>query len=431
MIDKNFCALQPPMGWNSWDCYAATVTEKQLLENAEYMAENLRSSGWEYIVCDIQWYEPLAGTGEGEYRPFAELSMDEYSRLIPAENRFPSSAGGKGFASIAEKIHGMGLKFGVHYMRGIPRQAVHRRCKIKGTDVTAEKIANPFSISKWNSDMYGVDSSKPGAQEYYNSVFEQFAVWGVDYVKVDDICNTNMYPNAQYSGESEIELISRAIENCGRRMVLSLSPGPALIDKAWHLSRYANMWRITDDFWDRWDLLKDMFRRCELWQAHVKPGCWPDCDMLPLGKIGIGFKKPRSTNFTRDEQRTMMTLWCIFRSPLMTGGVLPENDKWTLSLLTNDEVLSAQKYGENPKQIALNDKESIWMSNAPDGKINLALFNLSDEKRVVSCPLSQIDFKKAALRDLWNKKDIGIVIDNIKADIPPHGSMLYWLEKLA
>ncbi|MCL2265489.1 MAG: glycoside hydrolase family 27 protein [Treponema sp.] len=438
MNDKNKFAMQPPMGWNSWDCYAATVTEKQLLDHARFMAEKLRSFGWEYIICDIQWYEPLAGAGEGEYRPFAELCMDEYSRLLPAENRFPSSAGGKGFAPVAEKIHNMGLKFGLHYMRGIPRQAVHRRSAVKSVhDITAEKIANPFSICKWNSDMYGVDSSKPGAQDYYNSVFEQFAEWGVDYVKVDDICNTNMYPHAPYSGEGEIELIHNAIINCGRPMVLSLSPGPAIIDKAWHLSRYANMWRITDDFWDHWELLKDMFRRCELWQSHVKPGCWPDCDMLPLGRIGIGFKNPHNCNFTRDEQRTMMTLWCIFRSPLMMGGVLAaqlpspyEIDDWTLSLLTNDEVLSVQRYGEAPKQIALNDKESIWINSAPDGKINLALFNLSDEKRTVCCALSELGYSKpakASLRDLWNKKDIENAADEVKAEIPPHGSVLYSL----
>jgi hypothetical protein len=210
-------------------------------------------------------------------------------------------------------------------------------------------------------------------------------------------------------------------------MVLSLSPGPALIDKAWHLSRYANLWRITDDFWDRWDLLKDMFRRCELWQAHVLPGCWPDCDMLPLGKIGVGFKRPRKTNFTRDEQLTLMTLWCIFRSPLMMGGVLPDNDEWTLSLLTNDEVLTVQKHGETPKQITFNDNEAIWKNNAADGAVNLALFNLSDEKRTVSCPLSEMSFEKASLRDLWNKKGLGIVTNKVSAEIPPHGAALFRL----
>jgi len=425
MNNKNQCAMHPPMGWNSWDYYAATVTEKHLLEHAEYMSKNLLAFGWEYIICDIQWYEPLAGTGEGEYRPFAELCMDEYSRLLPAENRFPSSAGGKGFAPIAEKIHNMGLKFGIHYMRGIPRQAVHAKCAIKDTNITADKIANPFSICKWNSDMYGVESANPYAQNYYNSLFEQFAMWGIDYVKIDDICNTNMYPHFPYSGEGEIELIHNAIAACGRPMVLSLSPGPALIEKSWHLSRYANMWRITDDFWDNWDSLKDMFYRCQLWQAHVKPGCWPDCDMLPLGRIGAGFKKPRLTNFTREEQRTLMTLWCIFRSPLMMGGILPEVDEWTLNLLTNAEVLSVQRFGKKPQQIALNDKEAVWKNNAPDGKINLALFNLSDEKHKISCPLSELCFKKAAIRDLWNKLDIGTVNSEITAEISPHGAVLY------
>jgi len=425
MKNKNQFALQPPMGWNSWDCYAATVTEKQLLDHAEYMSKNLLSFGWEYVVCDIQWYEPLAGTGDCEYRPFAELCMDEYSRLLPAENRFPSSAGGKGFSIIAEKIHGMGLKFGLHYMRGIPRQAAHRKSKIKGTDITAEKIANPFSICRWNSDMYGVDPAKPHAQDYYNSLFEQFALWGVDYVKIDDICNTNMYPHSPYSGEGEIELIHNAIINCGRPIILSLSPGPALIEKAWHLSRYANMWRITDDFWDNWETLKDMFKRCQLWQAHVKTGNYPDCDMLPLGRIGVGFKNPRLTNFTRDEQRALMTLWCIFRSPLMMGGILPEIDEWTLSLLTNDEVLSVQKFGANPYQIILNDNEAVWKNDAPEGKINVALFNLSDEKRKVKCPLSELNFQKADLRDLWNKKDLGTVTNEIIAEIPAHGAMLY------
>jgi hypothetical protein len=430
MKNKDKWALQPPMGWNSWDCYAATVTESQLLENAEYMHKNLQAYGWEYIVCDIQWYEPLAGTGEGEYRPFAELCMDEYSRLIPAENRFPSSAGGRGFAPIAEKIHNMGLKFGLHYMRGIPRQAVHRRTAIKGTKITADKIANPFSISRWNSDMYGVDHTKQGSQEYYNSVFELFASWGVDYVKVDDICNTNMYPNDPYSGQGEIEQIYNAIEASKRPMVLSLSPGPALIEKSWHLSQYANMWRITDDFWDRWELLKEMFWRCEIWQAHVQPGCWPDCDMLPLGKIGVGFKKPRSTLFTRDEQRTMMTLWCIFRSPLMMGGVLPDNDEWTLSLLTNTAVLDVQKYGKNPVQVLRNNKEAVWKNDARDGSTNLALFNLSDAIHTIHFPLFYLGFQKASLRDLWNKQDCGIAEEEIVVEIPSHGAVLYQLTKL-
>ena len=221
MSDKHV-AKYPPMGWNSWDCYGASVTEEELLGNARYMAENLKEYGWEYIVCDIQWSEPTADSCW--YHKFAELNMDEYSRLIPAENRFPSSKGGQGFKPIADQIHDMGLKFGIHIMRGIPRQAVHRNTKILGTDKTARDIAHPASICVWNTDMYGVDASQEGAQEYYDSIFELYASWGVDYVKVDDLARVDVGPDAPGAGFSEIRLIRNAIEKCGRPIVLSLSP---------------------------------------------------------------------------------------------------------------------------------------------------------------------------------------------------------------
>ncbi|MBR6781506.1 MAG: glycoside hydrolase family 27 protein, partial [Clostridia bacterium] len=225
MPDKNNCAPRPPMGWNSWDCYGAAVNEEQLLGNAEYMRDNLKEYGWEYVVCDIQWSEPTA-VGYA-YNNFVALNMDAYSRLIPAVNRFPSSADGKGFKPIADKIHAMGLKFGIHIMRGIPRQAVHRNTAIKGTTATARDIALQYSICPWNTDMYGIDYRREGAQAYYNSIFELYASWDVDYVKVDDIANTEHFPNNPYSAEKEIEMIRKAIDNCGREMVLNLSPGPA------------------------------------------------------------------------------------------------------------------------------------------------------------------------------------------------------------
>ncbi len=424
-MDKNLAALTPPMGWNSWDCYAAAVNEEQLLGNAACMAEHLKEYGWEYIVCDIQWSEPEAGTGEGEYIPFAKLTIDAYGRQLPAPNRFPSAAGGLGFLPIAGKIHAMGLKFGIHIMRGIPRQAVHGRMPVWGTDVTADKIALPYSICKWNSDMYGLNPNHPASQKYYDSIFELYAAWGVDYVKVDDICNTNMYPHAPYSAEKEIELIARAIEHAGRPMVLSLSPGPAVIGKAWHLSKYANMWRITDDFWDRWDLLKSMFERCEVWQRHVAPGCWPDCDMLPLGRIGMGFHRGRQTDFTRDEQITMMTLWCIFRSPLMMGGEMRENDEWTLSLLTNSEVLRLLKHSHGARQLERDESHAVWLSHDADGSVYIALFNLQDKRAEVSLHEDVCGFSPRAVRDLWQHREVTMPIGRITAQLPPHGAALY------
>lgn len=293
--NKNDVAPVPPMGWNSYDYYNTTVNEEQVRKNAEYMAKNLKKYGWEYVVIDIQWSDPDAGKRNKEgiqYIPFSRFCIDEYSRQIPAENRFPSAANGAGFKPLADYIHSLGLKFGIHIMRGIPRFAAHDHLAIKthdGSKITADMIANPYSISRWNPDMYGVDASKTYAQDYYDSCFELYAQWGVDYVKVDDICNTNMYPSNPYSAEKEIELIANAIENSGRAMVLSLSPGPAVIEKAHHYKNYANMWRITDDFWDDWKLLKAMFERCEVWQSHVGGGNWPDCDMLPMNVLGYGW----------------------------------------------------------------------------------------------------------------------------------------------
>ncbi|MDR2505491.1 MAG: glycoside hydrolase family 27 protein [Oscillospiraceae bacterium] len=424
-MDKNQFAPTPPMGWNSWDCYAAAVTEEQLLGNARYMADNLKPYGWTYIVCDIQWSEPNAGTTDREYIPFARLTLDEYSRQIPAPNRFPSSANGAGFKPVADKIHAMGLKFGVHIMRGIPRQAVHARMPIFGTGRTADEIANPSSICKWNSDMYGIDAARPDAQAYYDSIFALYADWGVDYIKVDDICNTNMYPHAPYSAEKEVEMIAAAIARCGRPMVLSLSPGPAVIDKAWHLEKYANMWRITDDFWDRWDLLKNMFDRCEVWQRHVSPGCWPDCDMLPLGHIGMGFHNGRKTAFTRDEQLTMMTLWCIFRSPLMMGGELRDNDDWTLSLLTHEEVLRLIGHSSGARQLERSESHAIWQSRDDDGSTYIALFNLGDAPIEVGISSKEYGLDKAFIRNVWERRELGPVLERVAAALAPHGAALY------
>ncbi|MBQ6712499.1 MAG: hypothetical protein IJN28_01755, partial [Selenomonadales bacterium] len=176
-------AKTPPMGWNSWDCYGPAVNEATVRANAEFMAKHLKQYGWDYIVVDIQWSQPTATNHD--YHPFTELCMDEYSRLIPAENRFPSSAGGKGFAPLAEYVHSLGLKFGIHIMRGIPRQAVHQNTPIKGSDKTARQIAKTSSICQWNTDMYGVDPEKDGAKAYYDSIFELYAEWGVDFIKID------------------------------------------------------------------------------------------------------------------------------------------------------------------------------------------------------------------------------------------------------
>lgn len=420
-------ALTPPMGWNSWDCYGATVREDEVKGNADYMAKHLLQYGWEYVVVDIQWSEP--GAVSSAYRPFVPLEMDEYSRLVPAINRFPSAENGNGFKPLADYIHNLGLKFGIHIMRGIPRQAVHQNTKILGSDKTAREIAKPNSICPWNTDMYGVDETKEGAQEYYDSLFKLYAEWEVDFVKVDDIADSKLYG----AHTEEIKMIRKAMDRCGRPMVLSLSPGPAPLEHASLLEENANMWRMTDDFWDLWELLYNMFDRCYKWSKNCGQGFWPDADMLPLGHIGIrsvdGGASDRFTRFTKDEQITMMTLWSIFRSPLMFGGELRDNDDWTLSLLTNEEVLNMHRTSHSARQIYRKHDKVVWAAEG-DHEIYVALFNISDRKQTVSISLDELHVSKEVQpRDLWNKKQLASVNSEIRYDLAPHASILLKIDK--
>lgn len=428
MTNKNAAAPFPPLGWNSWDCYGAAVTEAEIRGNAEYMAEHLKAYGWEYITVDIQWYEPYANSSQ--YRPFVPLEMDEYSRLIPAANRFPSAADGRGFTTLAEYVHSLGLKFGIHIMRGIPRQAVHADTPIKGSAATARAIAHPNSICPWNTDMYGVDASKEGAQAYYDSLFEMYAGWGVDLVKVDDIAASRLYD----THKDEIELISNAISKCGRDIVLSLSPGPAPVEYADFFVEHANMWRVTDDFWDLWSLLLDMFDRCRKWQGVPGPGCWPDCDMLPLGHIGIrsvdGGASDRITRFTHDEQLTMMSLWSIFRSPLIFGGELRDNDDWTLSLLTNREVLRMQRESHGARETLHDGDLIVWTAQEDGGARYAAVFNTGDSGLSASLTSELIGFADwgSGGTELWTKEAAEVQHGCLTAFVPPHGVRLYRFE---
>ncbi len=432
-MNKNAFAPTPPMGWNSYDYYDTTVNEEQVKANARVLAEKLRPFGWEYVVVDIQWYAHRAGSMRDrfQYIPFAGVEMDQFSRLLPDPDRFPSSRGGKGFGPLAEYIHSLGLKFGIHIMRGIPRQAAHTHTKIMNVPVTADMVGEPNSVCRWNPDMYGVRDCAEG-QAYYDSIIELYASWGVDFIKCDDICNTdNLVPHTElgYARKHEIEMIARAIQKAGRPIVLSLSPGPAIIEKAWHYKKYANMWRITDDFWDDWQLLKRMFSRCELWQDHIAPGCYPDCDMLPLGKLGGGFGQGElECRLTHDEQRTMMTLWCLFGSPLMVGAELTKLDQWTLSLLTNRELLELLAPQCQPEQLERNDEAAVWAAeNQETGKSYVALFNLTDEERQISGDLEDLWPSWTEGIELWTGERICGENAKLSVGLRPHACGIYRL----
>ena len=411
-------APTPPMGWNSWNSFATTINEAQALETAAIMAEKLRPFGYDVFTIDIQWYEP--GATSYQYSQQPRTTMDGYGRVTPALNRFPSAAGGVGFAEIGRQVHALGLKFGIHIMRGIPRLAVERNMPVLGTGVRAQDIADPTSICSWNPDMYGVDMTRPGAQAYYDSIFALYAAWGVDFIKMDDM-------SRPYDAHApEIEAAHRAIVASRRPMILSLSPGETPVIRGEHVRQFAQMWRISDDFWDEWAMLEAQFVRLENWNPWRREGAWPDPDMLPLGRLALG---DRDTRFTPDEQRTLMTLWAITRSPLIMGGDLRHLDAPTLALLTNREVLAVNQSSTENQPHFMADGTRIWSARAGQGAdFYLALFNTTAGPRQVSLGLDRLGLGAASVRDLWTGAQLGTARGSFGTLLPPHGAGLFRLE---
>jgi hypothetical protein len=425
-----FSQNTPPMGWNSYNCFGSAVHEDEVKANADYMAQHLKQYGWQYIVVDFLWAynnPPYSNIGnpfqqrlwDGSYVPW--LAMDGYGRLLPDVNKFPSSFQNKGFKPLSDYVHSLGLKFGIHVMRGIPRQAVWAKTKVLGTDnITADMIADTLSTCDWLNHMYGLDMNKKGAQEYLNSLLQLYALWGVDFIKVDDI--------ARPYHKAEIEGYKKAIDNCGRKIALSISPGATPVADSVHVKQYANMWRMADDFWDNWKEIIAMMNYAKQWQNVGGEGHRPDCDMLQIGKLSkrgpVG--PERYSRLTHDELRTHITFWCIYQSPLMMGGNLPENRPFDDSLLMNEEVLAVDQNSIHPRCIFMDSTKAIWMSHvANSDDVNVALFNLKNEPAAVTLSLTNIGFTgNVVLKDLWQRHDLGKFKNTFKQTLNAHDALL-------
>jgi alpha-galactosidase len=424
-------APTPPMGWNSWDSYGLTITEAQFRANVEVLAKRLKPAGYVNAVVDEGWY--LSNPEEARTPEKLQYRMDANGRYEPAVNRFASAAGDAGFKPVADYVHEQGLKFGIHIIRGISKQAVASNLPVADSAFHAADVADTSDKCPWNPDNFGVKDNAAG-QAWYDSLMKQYAGWGVDYIKVDCIAS---HP---YKGD-EIQMIHRAIAKTGRPIVLSLSPGPAPLDKAAEVAENAQVWRISDDVWDRWERpasehfpqgVKNQFAVIASWVPHVKAGNWPDADMLPLGRLGPvpGEGKPRETKLTHDEQRTLVTLWSIARSPLIIGANLTELDDWTAGLLTNAAVVAMDQRGHDQK-VASEDEELVaWVSKGDGGREYLALFNLGDAAARVAVPLARYGFTadKYAAKDVWEGKDLGKVSE-ATGMVAAHGVLLLELKK--
>jgi alpha-galactosidase len=434
-------APTPPMGWNSWDAYGLTINEADYRANTTVLA-GIRQNGWQYSVIDEGWYmqDPFAGTVEAH-----KYLWNENGILIPDPTRFPSAANNAGFKPLADWVHAQGLKFGIHIVRGIPRQVVAQNLPIAESTFHAADAADQQSPCPWDQGNWGVADNAAG-QAYYDSMLKLYADWGLDYIKVDCISD---HPYRI----SEIRQIAEAIRKTGRPIVLSLSPGPTQLDHAAEIAKYAQMWRITDDHWDGWTFphttgsseypfgLRDEFDRIAQWAPYVKPGNWPDPDMLPEGYLGPhpGKDQPRQSNYTHDEQRTEFTLWAISRSPLILGTNLTKLDDFTRSLITNKEVTDLNQQAVESKPGLLPRQQSgkqpfvqrYWFARTggTHPRRYIAVFNLADATTSSNLPwmLFYLENKPYALYDVWNQKHIPSA-KTLHVVLPAHGCALFRID---
>ena len=467
-------APAPPMGWNSWDAYGLTITEEQFRANVRVLAAQLKPYGWNYAVIDEGWF---FFNPQDRPRPNTlHYALDSWGRYVPVPERFPSAVapsnqikpapatpaagapklaatlGETSFKPLGDWVHSQGLKFGIHIVRGIPRASVERNLPIADSSFTVTDAADTSDACPWDPTNWGVKDNAAG-QAWYDSLLKQYAGWGVDLLKVDCISN-NPYKI------DEIRMIRRAIDKTGRPIVLSLSPGPTALEHTDEVAAEAQMWRISNDIWDLWSnprgwpiAVSSQFARLAAWAPYVKPGRWPDADMLPIGELrpAPGEGAPRTTRLTPTEQQTLLTLWAVARSPLILGANLTLLDQPTLKLLTAPDVLRIDQTATHSGQVLHSGNVIAWTADIPanlpsdlppalrpashsdaDGATTaLALFNTGDSPITITTSFAAYNLDATTYRvtDAWSGRSLGKMKSIENLTIEPHASVLWLLKK--
>ena len=374
-------APRPPLGFNSFDSYRSDLTEDKAYALMDVMAAQYLPFGYEYFVMDAGWYTTM---NPAKHKG---LGLESFGMCVVHPIRFPN-----GIKALINHAHNKGLKFGVWLMRGIQKDAVKQNLPIPGTKYFSRDIADTNDICVWNGMNYGVDMTKPGAQEYYNVIIDTLASWGIDFIKVDDIV-----PNPQ-----EIVAIANAIENGNHQMVFSLSPGDVHHQAHFQYYKRANLLRITRDIWDNPLSIEKGFYAWEKFQGLSGPGFWPDLDMIPFGRLDVVKKDARQSNFDEDQMKTFITQRAMAASPLIIGGDLLTMDDFSKSLLTNREMLACNQNAVMGVNVYRAGNIDVWLTphQSDPGMGWIGIFNRSTSDRKVT--LSKQDLGFVAFKESYN-----------------------------
>ncbi len=416
--EDNGVGAKPALGWSSWSFVRHDPTAATIEATAKAMKDSgLRKAGFDYVNVDDFWYQCPGGQGP---------DVDQYGRWVTDQSRFPSKGTENGIQVVADYVHSLGLKFGLYVTPGISHQAVVQNTAIEGTPYHADDIATTSSESNYNcGGMVGIDYTKPGAQQFVASWADQFASWGVDYVKIDGVGT----PDA-----SDVQAWSDALRASGRPIHLELS-NSLDINNAATWAKYANGWRTGGDIecycsgdsypLTSWSSVSSRFDQVAAWAPYGGPGAFNDYDSLEVGNGA-------NDGLTPDERRTQMSLWSLASSPLILGTDLTHLDPTDLSLLKNSEVIGVDQDAIDAKRISGDAGSQVFAKTEKNGDVVVGLFNTASDPRVVTTSVSALGMAGApdySVRDLWNHTDSESA-GTIAADVPSHGVALYRLHAL-
>ena len=400
VAESNGVGLTPALGWSSWSFVRHDPTAAKIDAEADAMkSSGLATAGFQYVNVDDFWYQCPGSQGP---------DVDGFGRWVTDTTKFPASGSEDGIAAVADHVHGDGLKFGLYVTPGISAQAVSKNTAIMGTSLHADDIATTTAEKNYNcKGMVGIDYSKPGAQAFIDSWADEFASWGVDYIKIDGVGTSDV---------PDIQAWSAALQQTGRPIHLELSNNLS-IGSASTWQQYSNGWRTGGDIecyscesggssypLTSWSSVQSRFAQVANWQPYGGPGAFNDYDSLEVGNGG-------NDGLTAAERQSQMSLWALAASPLILGTDLTNLDATDLGYLKNARVLAVDQDAIDATRIVDSGNQQVFSKKEADGSVIIGLFDSSgSSSQTVSVALSAAGISgSATATDLWSGASLGTI----------------------